>query len=57
VSKIINYCLGCGDNLRYLDRDPNGAENSTCAKCRAEEEHDFDMYPNVKFDRSGRQQP
>lgn len=47
------HCLGCGTELNHLDEDPNGDENCTCAKCRAEEEHDFDREPNVKFDRDG----
>lgn len=46
-------CIGCSTDLCILDDDPNGAHNSTCARCRAEEEHDFDMYPGVTFSRSG----
>lgn len=46
-------CLGCGVLLGHLDRDPNGDENATCARCRAEENHDFDADPNVTFDRAG----
>lgn len=46
-------CIGCHDVMGWLDRDPNGAENATCARCRAEERHDFDVEPDVVFDRKG----
>ena len=36
-----------------MDDDPNRDENAVCARCRAEEAHDFDVEPNVVFDRSG----
>lgn len=49
----IERCLGCGVVLGHLDRDPNGDENAACARCRAEECHDFDAEPNVTFDRAG----
>lgn len=48
------YCIGCGTTLsEVLDSDPNGEMNSVCAKCEAEEAHDFDLEPAVEFDRSG----
>ena len=37
-----------------IDKDPNGDANCVCARCRAEESHDFDKEPHVKFDRSGK---
>lgn len=46
-------CIGCGDPLCHLDDDPSGSRNATCARCRAEEEHDFDVEPGVTFSRSG----
>jgi len=46
-------CLGCLTILKEIDKDPNGDLNCVCARCRAEEEHDFDAYPNVRFDRCG----
>ena len=39
--------------MNALDLDPNGEGNATCAKCRAEEEHDFDREPDVRFTRAG----
>ena len=50
---MIEYCLGCGEELNCLDDDPNGGRNATCARCRAEEEHDFDTEPGVEFNRDG----
>jgi hypothetical protein len=48
------YCLGCGCELiRAIDADPNGDMGCTCARCLAEENHDFDRYPGVVFDRRG----
>lgn len=47
------YCYGCGETLMACDNDPNGEHNPTCARCRAEEEHDFDANPKAKFDRQG----
>lgn len=46
-------CLSCSDELCALDDDPNGDSNATCARCRAEEDHDFDAEPDVKFNRDG----
>lgn len=48
-------CIGCGSELLALDDNPNGAHNSTCKKCVAEEDHDFDRFPGVTFTRSGEQ--
>ena len=47
------YCINCLTELMDCDDDPNGAKNCVCAKCRAEEKHDFDIEPNVKYDRRG----
>jgi hypothetical protein len=50
----LEYCLGCStEMIGVIDNDPNGAENCTCARCRAEESHDYDLEPDVEFDRSG----
>lgn len=46
-------CISCGDELCFIDRDPNGDKNAVCARCRSEEKHDFDAEPNVTFDRFG----
>ena len=48
------FCLNCGVKLEDCDRDPNGDANCVCAKCRAEECHDFDADPGAVFDRQGR---
>lgn len=48
-----NYCLGCGEELCCLDEDPNGDENPTCARCRAQEDHDYDAEPLALFSRGG----
>lgn len=51
----LEYCIGCGtEMIGVIDNDPNGAENCNCARCRAEESHDFDVEPDIEFDRSGR---
>lgn len=50
---ILDYCIHCGAKLTFLDEDPNGEGNCVCAKCRAEEKHDFDREPNVKYNRRG----
>lgn len=47
------YCLNCQTELNCLDEDPNGDKNCVCAKCRAEDSHDFDREPNVLFNRDG----
>lgn len=47
------YCVNCTVELSYIDDDPNGEKNCVCARCRAEEEHDFDAEPDVGFDRYG----
>lgn len=47
------YCINCQTELNCLDEDPNGDQNCICAKCRAEENHDFDLEPNVVFERDG----
>lgn len=47
------YCLSCPEELCHLDDSPNGARNATCARCRAEESHDFDREPQAIFSRSG----
>ena len=48
------WCIGCGDRLiDAIDSDPNGEKNATCARCRAEEAHDYDAEPLVIFNRWG----
>jgi len=47
------YCIDCGVELEFFDRDPNGDENCQCKRCVAEQDHDFDREPNAKFDRMG----
>lgn len=48
-------CVNCGVELNEaIDSDPNGAKNCVCAKCRAEEAHDFDKEPHAVYDRHGR---
>jgi hypothetical protein len=49
----MEHCLDCGTELGVVDEDPNGDKNHTCARCRAEEAHDFDLEPDVRFSRSG----
>lgn len=49
----MDYCIGCGEELCILDEDPNGDIGAVCARCEAEEDHDWDEYPDVEFDRSG----
>ena len=51
----IKNCINCLTELSELDDDPNSDKNCVCAKCRAEEAHDFDAEPNVKYDRRGHQ--
>ena len=46
-------CINCGVELNVADEDPNGDKNPDCAKCRAEERHDFDREPWALFDRYG----
>lgn len=53
MSNSRGHCIDCGTELNLLDDDPNGAHNATCARCRAESEHDFDAEPNVVITRSG----
>lgn len=48
-----HYCYGCSCDLGYHDCDPNGDWPSCCKQCQAEEEHDFDAEPNVRFNRLG----
>ncbi len=47
-------CIGCLVELGALDDDPNGDGNCVCAKCRAEDRHDFDAEPQARYDRVGR---
>lgn len=49
-----DHCVGCGTNLLdQFDRDPNGDPGCVCAKCKAEEKHDYDVEPGVVFNRDG----
>lgn len=54
TQEVTKYRLSCLGELNHLDDDPNGDKNCVCAKCRAEEKHDFDVEPEVRFDRRGR---
>lgn len=47
------FCISCQTPLTVIDEDPNGEQNATCAKCRAEENHDFDAEPNAQYSRDG----
>jgi hypothetical protein len=47
------YCVGCGTEMLPIDDDPNGAKNAICARCTAEEAHDFTRFPKARFDRLG----
>lgn len=49
----MDECIDCGEPLLGCDSDPNGDKNSTCARCRAEDKHDFDRFPGAVFNRSG----
>ena len=51
----VQYCSGCGTMLEHCDRHPNGDMGVLCARCRAEENHDFDKEPDVRFTRDGTQ--
>lgn len=53
MSTSRGHCIDCGTEMNLLDDDPNGNQNATCARCRAESEHDFDAEPNVVFTRTG----
>jgi len=46
-------CIICGVDLTIIDDDPNGQKNCKCARCRKEENHDFDLEPKAKYSRSG----
>ena len=51
----VPYCINCSrDLIPAIDEDPNGDLGCKCAQCLAEESHDFERYPDVKFSRSGR---
>lgn len=47
------YCLGCTDELQPHDDDANGTKNTTCKRCIAMDDHDFDAEPNARFNRLG----
>lgn len=49
----MNHCINCGVELEGCDHDPNGEQNPICARCVAEEDHDFDVEPNATFNRTG----
>lgn len=46
-------CLNCGTPLSLIDEDPNGEKHCICARCRAEENHDYDLEPDVVYSRGG----
>jgi len=49
-----DYCLLCFNKLNtVIDSFPNGEMCYVCAQCRAYSEHDFDVEPNVEFNRLG----
>lgn len=49
-----DVCVECGVGLLpQFDADPNGSMNPSCARCRAENAHDFDADPDAAFDRAG----
>lgn len=50
----MDYCIKCGVLLNVLDEDPNGEKNPDCARCRAEENHDFDRETKAIFNRAGK---
>ena len=53
---MTKYCINCAEELiPAIDNDPNGDENCVCTRCKAEDNHDFEKYPNVRFDRYGNQ--
>lgn len=43
-------CIVCQD---LLSEDVDGADAAKCARCVAEENHDFDREPHVTFERNG----
>jgi hypothetical protein len=47
------YCLGCTDPLLLCDVDANGTKNTTCKRCIAMDNHDFDVEPGARFNRQG----
>lgn len=53
MSHDYGHCISCSTEMSVIDDDPNGDHNATCARCRAEEDHDFDAQPGAVFDRSG----
>ncbi len=56
MSEDRGHCIGCGTELLCIDDDPNGDRNATCARCVAEECHDFDLDPDAVFSRNGDRQ-
>lgn len=48
------YCLECGVPLSAIDNDPNEGKNTICARCHAQNCHDFDAEPQARYDRRGR---
>jgi hypothetical protein len=47
-------CGDCSDVLiGHFDDDPSGREATTCARCVAEQGHDFDAEPGAIFRRGG----
>jgi uncharacterized protein YjiS (DUF1127 family) len=46
-------CMTCQVELGHVDEDPNGDIGTKCARCLAEEEHDFDVLRDAEYDRSG----
>jgi hypothetical protein len=50
---VANHCISCDTVLTVVDDDPNGDKNCVCARCEAEEGHDFDADPWCAFTREG----
>lgn len=50
---MADHCISCDTVLTVIDDDPNGDKNCVCARCEAEEGHDFDADPWVLFNRCG----
>ncbi len=54
VDSWVGICVNCYRELVWvIDADPNGEMSCKCRQCEAEEGHDFDLEPDVEFDRYG----
>lgn len=50
-------CIECGTELTVVDQDPNRTCGGVCARCVAEQSHDFDAEPDAVFTRAGTRMP